>query len=247
MGLWCHGLPVVKIQQSRVPKHLTLIVPYYECLQFFQTQLAHWARYPVSLRNHLSIIVVDDGSPTSPAADAPVPLGVSLRRFRIEQDVRWNWLAARNIGFHHAPEGWCLVTDMDHVVPVETLDGLIHGVHDTRFVYAFSRREHTGTRVHPHSASFLMTRALFWAVGGYDETLSGYYGTDGDFRRRLAKVAPMEVLQDVLERHEYVSDASVTTYQRKQPEDARVQRLIKQRGADWRPKVLSYAYRKVTC
>lgn len=242
---WSDTIPVVTAERSTVPRPLTLIIPYYEQPVFFARQLAHWASLPAHVSDHLSIIVVDDGSPDAPAASVPRPALRRFRLFRIEQDVRWNWLAARNIGFHHAPDGWCLVTDMDHMVPVETFEACIYGVHDTRVAYGFSRREHTGAVVHSHSASFLMTRDLFWAVGGYDETLSGHYGTDGDYRRRLAKVAKLAILTDVLERHEFVADASTTKYLRKQPEDAAVSRLVKARPRDWTPKVLSFPYREV--
>lgn len=244
-GKWCDSIPVVTVEQDRVPKPVTLIVPYYEQPQFFARQLAHWAAYPDDVARHLSIIVVDDGSPHRHADAVPQPPLADIRLFRIEQDVRWNWLAARNIGFHHARDGWCLVTDMDHVVPVETLRACVYGIRDAGVAYGFSRRERTGQAIHSHSASFLMTRGVFWKTGGYDETLSGYYGTDGDFRRRLATVARLAILTDVLERHEFVLDASITTYRRKQPEDAAVSRLVKARKPGWTPKVLSFPYHEV--
>lgn len=245
MALWCRDVPLVKVIQAAHPKPVTLIVPYYEQPVFYRRQLDHWATYPEDVRRHLSIIVVDDGSPTFPASGVPhAPL--PLRVFRIQQDVRWNWLAARNIGFHHAAEGWCLVTDMDHVVPAETLRACITGAHDPRTVYCFARAEHTGIGIHPHSASFFLTRKTFWKSGGYDETLSGHYGTDGDFRRRLRKVAPFALVSDRLIRHEYVDDSSVTRYQRKQPEDATVKRLVAARTSAWKPRTLSFPYAEVT-
>lgn len=245
MALWCRHLPLVRIARAHVPRPMTLIVPYYEQPIFFARQLAHWAALPPDLLRYLSIIVVDDGSPMQPAAAVPRP-SLPLRLFRIGVDVRWNWLAARNIGFHHAAEGWCLVTDMDHLVPGETFFACIYGVHNDRIAYAFSRREHTGAEAAPHSASFFLTRELFWRTGGYDETLSGYYGTDGEYRRRLLKVAPMVILTDELVRHEFVEDASTTRYQRKQPEDAAVGRLVAARAPQWQPKVLSFPYAEVT-
>ena len=84
------------------------------------------------------------------------------------------------------------MTDIDHVLPASTAQALIYGQHDPKVVYAFSRIEHTGEKVNPHSASFLMTKKMFWKIGGYDEELSGHYGTDGDYRRRLATKAGIE-------------------------------------------------------
>jgi len=59
-----------------------------------------------------------------------------------------------------------------------------------------------------------------------DDKKCRHYGTDGDYRRRCAKVAPMQILTDGLVRHEYDGDSSTTVYKRKQPEDAAVKRLI---------------------
>jgi hypothetical protein len=169
---------------------------------------------------------------------------LDVRLFRIEVDVRWNWLAARNIGMKHA-EGWCVLTDMDHVIPESTLDALVYGQHDARTIYGFSRVESTGEKANPHPNSWFLTRSMFWNVGGYDETLSGHYGTDGSWRRRLAKAAPMAILADRLVRHEYSGDSSTTGYLRKQPIDAAVSRLDKSRDAGFSAKVLSFPYHEV--
>lgn len=245
--LWCDGFPTVHVPQGAEPKRVTYIYPYYQNPVFLRQQIAWWSTYPASLREHLSAIIVDDGSPIA-AEDVlrgrtmPFP----VRLFRIRQDVRWNWLAARNIGFHHAPDGWCLVTDMDHVIPQSTADAVVYGKHDPSVIYGFSRKEYTGVTVAPHPNSWFLTREMFWTVGGYDETLSGHYGTDGDWRRRLAATAPLKILHDRLIRHEYQHDASTTAYLRKQPQDAEVKRLIAKRGKGWTPKTLSFPYDEVS-
>lgn len=246
MALWCEKIPTVHVPQGAEPKPVTIILPYYRNPVFLRQRLGWCRTFPSSLREHLSAIIVDDGSP-EPAADAirGVELPFPVRLFRIQRDVRWNWLAARNIGFHHAPEGWCVVTDMDHVIPQTTAEALVYGKHDPSVIYGFSRREYGGQTVAPHPNSWLMTRKMFWTVGGYDETLSGHYGTDGDWRRRCAATAPMAILEDRLIRHEYQDDASTTAYLRKQPEDAAVKRLVAARGKKWKPKTLSFAYDEV--
>lgn len=242
---WCADLPMEIVPRRDTPKPLTLIVPYYEQPVFFAAQLGHWCGFALDLLAKLTVIVVDDGSPTLPAEGVDAPRPPAFRLFRIGVDVRWNWLAARNIGFHYAPDGWCLVTDMDHVVPESTLRSVMYGQHDPSVVYVFSRKEHTGKSIGPHSASFLMTREMFWQIGGYDEALSGHYGTDGVYRRQIAQHAPIHILPDVLERHEFVEDSSVTRYKRKQPEDAAVSRIVRARKRNWKPKVLSFPYREV--
>lgn len=243
MGNWASDLRPVDVVQTDVPKPLTLVYPYYCNPIFLQAQLQGWDSYPPMIRPHVSVMLVDDGSP-QPAV-LPDSLPVPIRLFRIEQDIRWNWLAARNIGMHYAADGWCLLTDMDHVVPISTLRHVIYGQLDPSVIYVFSRIEHNGEVIGPHSASFLMTRELFWRIGGYDERLSGHYGTDGDWRRRCLEFSSFELLTDRLIRYEYVADSSTVRYLRKQPEDAAVKKIVAQRKKGWRPQTLSFPFHEV--
>lgn len=240
--------PVETMLKASLPKPLTVVYPYYENPEFLARQMEAWKVLPVYLIDYVCFVIVDDGSPTHPAVDVVRKHkgALPLRLFRIEVDVRWNWLAARNIGMHHAEEGWCVMTDMDHVLTERVLDHLIYRAYDASTIYRFSRVEHTGETIHPHPNSMLMTRSMFWKVGGYDETLSGCYGTDGDWRRRCAATAPVRTLKDALVRYEYVGDSSTTHYLRKQPEDARKKKLLAARRPGWRPKVLSFPYSEVT-
>lgn len=172
---WSVLLPTANVKPSLVAKAVTIVLPFYNSHEFLKTHFETWWDYTEAVRQHLSAVIVDDGSPM-PAA-LPTERPFPIRLFRIELDIPWNWLAARNIGAHHASDGWLLLTDMDHVLPESTAHGLINGRHDPNVVYAFSRREHTGLAIHPHSASFFMTKKMFWNIGGYDERLAGVYGT----------------------------------------------------------------------
>lgn len=246
---WAAHLPVVSVPQTSQAKHVTFIIPYYVNPRFLRHQLGWWDTYPAWLKAQISAIIVDDGSPESPASEvlSDTRHPFSIRLFRIAEDIPWNWIAARNIGMH-AAGGWCVLTDIDHVIPVTTATALAFGQHDPSVIYGFSRIEHTGERITPHSASWFLTTQMFWKVGGYDERFSGVYGSDGDYRRRCAQVAPLQILTDRLIRHEYQEDSSTTRYLRKQPEDsAAVKRIIAARGAGWTPKTLSFAYAEVSC
>jgi hypothetical protein len=240
----CDDAPIIQIGMDDSDRRVTFVYPYYENPRTLKLQIERWSAYSEELRNRLSVIVVDDGSPNDPALGVLAGLSVpfQLRLFRVEVDVRWNWLAARNLGMYQA-EGWCVLTDMDHVVPEETLEMLVHGCFSRGTVYRFSRVEHTGEPIAPHPNSWFMTKEAFWTIGGYDEALSGHYGTDGEYRRRVAKTFPIRIMTDHLVRHEFVSDSSTTKYLRKQPEDRAVQAMVSARGPDWKPKTLSFPWR----
>lgn len=233
----------------RGPRNITEVRAYYRNPDMLRRHLARWEELSDALRSRLRIILVDDGSPQDRAEDVlrkwgTLPLPISL--FELEVDVRWNWLAARNIGASRAPAGWLFITDMDHVAPDVTYERLINGKLDESRIYRFSREEHTGVSIHPHPNSWAMTRDMYWAVGGHDEALSGYYGTDGDYRRRCAATAIVTFLLEPLIRYERVGDSSTTRYLRKQPEDAEAKRIMRTRPrVGWRPKVLSFPYHEV--
>lgn len=247
----CDDAPVVEIQKrDAASQDFTLVVPYYENPKFFSEQITRWSKFSDGLASYMNVVVVDDGSPRNPAENVLRTFNsrgslASLRLFRIDEDVRWNWLAARNIGVHKASTDWVMLTDMDHVMSERVLSTIVTGVFDKRTIYRFSRVEHTGNKLHPHPNSWFMTRDMFWKVGGYDEALSGYYGTDGEYRRRCAGTAPIRIMTDELVRFEYVRDSSTTRYKRKQPEDAAVKKMISQRGTKWRPLTLTFPYHEV--
>lgn len=241
--------PMARIELRDVPKRVTFIYPYYENPLFFAIQLYNWSHhYPEKLHKQLSAIIVDDGSQKYPAADVlRMNWSFPIRLFRIEEDVPWNWIAARNIAMHHAPEGWCVGTDMDHVITHQVAEALVWGDHQEDVIYRFSRVESTGLRIHPHPNSWFMTKEMFWKFGGYDENFSGHYGSDGDARRRWVNTAPVLTLPQELIRHERRGDSSTTRYQRKSVEDkAAVARILSARGKDWKPKILSFPYHEVT-
>jgi hypothetical protein len=249
----CDDAPVVSVARMEKPRFVHVILPYYENPETLAARMVRFGMWSEEFLNWIEVFIVDDGSPQFPAEKV---LRQLRRRFpvtlaRIHDDVPWNWIAARNVGFHlvkHLSWGpsWCVVTDMDHAIPLETMEALVYGEFDPGVIYRFSRKEHTGEDIHPHPNSWFLTREMFWKIGGYDEALSGHYGTDKDFRARAAATAPVQILTDVLIRGEHIGDSSTRRYQRKLPEDAEaVARIIAARGEGWSPKVLSFPWREV--
>jgi len=243
-----------------------------------------WSDYPADLKARLHVIVADDVQ--SPASAAFRPAGIASQRlFRMGIHRRWDWLSKRNLGVEKATTDWVLLTDIDHVLPTETLHVLLNGNQvdgwleqdlspkgrksrvsmslDQQFVYRFSRvdahhvwpwREGSLTPYKEHPNSWLMTRAMFEQVGGFDERFSGFYGSDSDFRERCKSV-PLNaatrpangvvMLDNPLVRYpgEVVPDARTTSYERKAPEDGvNVPRIKAERALirGWTPRRLQY-------
>lgn len=208
---------------------LSLVMPFYRNGSMLELQFREWQRWSDKAKAQIEIVIVDDGSP-EPATSVQKPDGLpELSIYRVTEDRPWHQHAARNLGAHVAKAPWLLLTDMDHVLTAEAADALLKRLSklDGRTAYFLHRVEATtgeptrnenGARK-PHPNSFVMTRDLFWEVGGYDEDFCGIYGTDGLFKARLFTVAERGFLKKVpLVRYwrDVVPDASTTTLPRKE-------------------------------
>lgn len=235
----------------------TLILPYYENPGQLERQLRRICDLGKGVAENVHLIVCDDGSPNVRAAPVAADFKfkmkalASFQLFRIDVDVRWNWLACRNIGAHYALSEWLLMTDIDHELPVQTARRIIEKKLRAENVYRFRRRDAPNlTPYKEHPNSWLMSKAMFRTVGGYDERFSGFYGTDGEFRDRVrANAARIVMLEEFLIRvpREVVPDASTVTYGRKEKQDgegvARIRAKIAKEGG--KPTRLTFPYHKV--
>jgi hypothetical protein len=207
---------------------LTLVMPFYRNAGMLAEHYRWWAAYPAELKAQLAVIVVDDGSPlTECAVDVPRPDGLpALRIYRVHDDIPWHQHAARNLGADQAAEGWLLMTDIDHLVTADALRTLLAflATASPQGIWTFARvTAPRGTPYHPHPNSYVLTKATYWAAGGYEEALTGVYGTDGEFRRKLWRLAGMAGVQHL--RHialvryprEVIPDASTRTLERRTP------------------------------
>jgi hypothetical protein len=168
---------------------ITIVFAYYDNPSMLEFQWQQIARYPKALRDLIEVIVVDDASPITPAASVVRPKSLPEHRiYRIAKDIPWNQDAARNIGAHEAISPWLLLTDIDHVVPAETLKGLLNLDKDPTVLYTLGRTKFFSDDVRePHPNSYVMTRDMYWAIGGHDEDYAGIYGKDYLFRQRALK------------------------------------------------------------
>jgi hypothetical protein len=240
-------------------RDLTLVLPHFCNLGMLSEQEKIWAAYPSDLRSRLHVVVVDDRSPKGFRPTPKMPITVdglaSFRIYRLIEKKRWNWLACRNLGAKLATTDWILLTDIDHALPVETLRRLLDGDLNPKSAYRFSRVDAPRpwpyglsecSAYKPHNDTWLMTKSLFFSDGvfGYDERLSGCYGTSGEFKDRVYATADSVVrLPEVVIRYprEIIPDASThpSVYTRKgDPGNDRELENRKRKRAqirDWKP------------
>lgn len=238
-------------------RSVAFCLPYYMNQGMLDRQIDSIAALPKDLRDLMEMIVVDDGSPDQPKPSFRSP-GCPLRVFRIKKDVAWNQDAARNIAAFEAKSRWLLLTDIDHLVPLKTWEVLAATKLNKDYVYRFCKRktlERDGQKpkvseYKPHPNSWVMTRGMYWRIGGYDERFAGNYGTDGDFRDNILRHTSIELIDLSLWRvpRETIADASTTTLARKDPaQGAEIRRIKRARDEDpnWRPISLSFEYSEV--
>lgn len=170
-------------------KRITCIWPYYENPHMLQRQQETWLDWPDWVKDRTEIIIVDDCSSEYPATHQIWPRVIdelNFKLFCITEKVRWNWIAAKNIGAHQAGGDWLMLTDIDHVVDKNLIVYLHEFAAHPECFYVPSRVDGSERRYNPkpHPNSYFMTKEFFWKVGGYNEYYSGHYGSDGTWRRR---------------------------------------------------------------
>jgi len=180
---------------------LSLCFPYYRNAGMLLEQMRVWSEYPADLKAQIEVIVIDDGSP-EPASDVLRPSGLpplTIGRLADVDDPEtppWRQDAARNRAAHEAVGSWLFLSDIDHVLPVDSLRALLQrceGGPDV--VYTFGRLDapdltpklDSKGNLHPHPNTYAMQKSRYWSIGGYDEDFCGIYGTDGPFRKRLVE------------------------------------------------------------
>jgi hypothetical protein len=251
---------------------LSLILPFFRNSGMLAHQYGVWAGYSDELKAQIEILIVEDGESTSSerAVSVPRPDGLpALRIFRLLPTKRdtsppWRQHACRNRGAHEALGSWLLPTDMDHVLPARSLRALLDilPTADPSSVFTFHRLDapllrptkSDGGRIKPHCNTFALTKAHYWAIGGYDEDCVGY-GTDSHFRRRLyddRAAIHLEKVPIVRFPREVIPDAS-TSIPGFEPRQLRAQgrrrsettlRLAEKARAGLGPTVLEYAWER---
>lgn len=234
---------------------VTLIVPYYRNPIMLAEQVREWNSYPEQVK----VILVDDGSlePAFPIVNelANTQLMGRLSLYRVDVDIPWNRGGARNLGSTHAETEWIVHIDIDHLLMADCARALLDVDVNPKLWYRFPRyrrgkADETRRKdkipddqefglITPHIDSYLVRKALYWKVGGYDEDYSGCLGGGSPFLKQLEErskhdLLPKDVFLCVYTRS-VVADASDHTLSRDTSEYSR-RRKLKERTGNVKPK-----------
>lgn len=193
---------------------LSVIVPVLNSHEVVRRQVLHWQR--IGVPADTEILYMDDGSEPPLVAECPVTIIPT-------HDTRpWTWAVARNTGAKAARGTNLLMTDIDYIIPKEALNaarafegdylgfrrelavlderGYVAQDEENLRAYGVTPKRllERGTQLPPHPNNFVIRRALFFAMGGYQEDRIGQpypQGEDSVFKRR---------------RHEWVADGRMT-------------------------------------
>lgn len=161
---------------------LTYLLTYFNQL-FLKEQLELWESYPDDVLSNLDIIIIDDCSLSQKAYPLVCPYKnkMPIRLFRVLKDIKWNQPGALNLGMCVANTNWVFHADIDNVVTAKSMREIIQATQGQHKRYDFLVHVKDRTPLNP--SAWLLTRDVFWDVGGYDEDFAGNYGYDDSFLR----------------------------------------------------------------
>ncbi|KAL3905708.1 MAG: hypothetical protein SGILL_009570 [Bacillariaceae sp.] len=175
---------------TRTSPGVTIAIPYYASPATLLQQLENFASYPIELQQLMTIMIVDDGSPSGLQAreylsESAQSYQFRLRIARITSDISWNIEGSRNLAFYLADTRRGIMLDLDMLLPHESLVKALqwntiqpgNETHPEKIALAhkFNRRKPNG-KESKQPALAVLDIPEFWNAGGLDEDFAGRYG-----------------------------------------------------------------------
>jgi len=191
-----------------------MVFLYYDNPRMLRKQIECWNSYVGVLSSLPAIILVDDGSPKTRAADIvrESDLKLPIEVYRIKENILWNCSGARNLGCSLAQD-WIYVSDIDTLLLSEDAKNFWEKAPLDPQCFYMPRRVYLPD-MRPAAdgiVNLLFHKEKFLAIGGYDEDYAGFWGKeDTDFLRRMKRVAKKTYCEDVIIRvtpHTMIKDA----------------------------------------
>ena len=146
---------------------------FYNQPEMLKKHLEHWESYPNSVQK----IIVDDCSKQK-KLPAGIPNDICV--YRITDDIQWNQTGARNLLYFCSEKLITFSSDIDHVLPCQSLLKLASLDFDSELSVHFLDRQfislkNISVRRKMHS-SFALHTNTYMALSGHCEELAGNYG-----------------------------------------------------------------------
>lgn len=174
--------PVVKRDETG----LTIAMLYYANPGILLTQLEAIIKYPTAVKEQISLLIIDDGSPpdlrVSDYISKSMAQLLKLRRFQliyIQENLAFNMGGGKNLAMSLSSTRKTVLLDLDTIVPTETMELMLRFSQEEEGHKAlrFNRKFSDGTsKFHP--AVTMLDTDEFWRAGGFDEDFTGSYGHD---------------------------------------------------------------------
>lgn len=150
----------------------TLVVSYYNEPDLLTDFLDH-----LNVHFFKKVIIVDDGSERAPAY--PIVMKYPhyhhmLSLFRVKEDIGFNSHGAKNLAMQHVETEWAFLSDMDLVIPNDTLLLLEEAAKDSEgkyfhFKISWKNRDIPLEDCKETVNTCAIRTKDFWIAGGYDE------------------------------------------------------------------------------
>jgi len=160
---------------------LSIVIAVLNSHEMVRRQMLHFNKF--DLDGHIEVLFIDDGS--KPPLELNIPTSFNCGIFSTNNFNDWTQPKARNFGVEKAQGEMVLCTDIDHIIPKETIDFVVDNDFDVvrfkRFVgtldengefkddfktlreYGFNRNR---KRISAHGNSYAIRRGLFLGLGG---------------------------------------------------------------------------------
>lgn len=158
---------------------LCVVLACYDQPKMMALQVGAWEKYSELVKQNVRFIVVDDAGPNHPFR-MPFAPTLDVQVYRVQQDIPWNQMGARNLGMQAADDGWALMIDPDMILPPDIMEIVVRRVMQNpnkggRYRMLL-RHMRNGQLDEGCCNIYVIHTADFWRAGGYDEDYSGHKG-----------------------------------------------------------------------
>ena len=148
----------------------------------FKIHLENWNNYSPEAKKAIKFVIVDDGSRPPLRITDKVHPDLTIDTYRINEDLKWNVVGARNLAVLVADTEWIFQSDMDCVVTPDVADEIVKTyptLHPHLRYYLGKRRASNNKFMHERERSaMIFTKRCAIHTGLNDEDFVGSWGYD---------------------------------------------------------------------